>query len=160
MLTGVDCRDHIIPVLAHLHWLWTCLQAQFQVLVLNFQIQYGLGPLYVKDCLVLYKPTWPLWSSSHILLWALPPSDIRKVAILLSHGTKNLNTLSWKTHPFLSMAIFYHKVKTSLGGSFGHYFHDPPILLYVLIVWWWHCIMYVSNLLAAFVAMMRKDRQV
>lgn len=46
MLTEVDYRDPISPI---------CFQAKIKVLGLTFKALCGLGPAYLKDCLLTYK---------------------------------------------------------------------------------------------------------
>lgn len=61
-----------------LHWLPIIFCAQLKVLVLTYGALYGLGPGYLKECLLQYHLTCALWSIGEALLsvmlaycWAL-----------------------------------------------------------------------------------------
>lgn len=43
MSTGEGNKDHVTPVLAHIHW------SQFKVMLMRFKTLYGLGPTYLRD---------------------------------------------------------------------------------------------------------------
>lgn len=43
-------RNHITPIVVHLQCLLVCFWARFKVLVFTFNVLYGLGPTYLKDC--------------------------------------------------------------------------------------------------------------
>lgn len=68
MQTEVGHRSHITPVLAHLHWLHTCFQAQVLLIFKDLWLTWVL----------FNEPTRPLWSSLEMLLEV--PSKIRQVA--------------------------------------------------------------------------------
>lgn len=73
ILIGVGHRDHVTPVVAHLHWLLISFRAQFKLLMLTLEAICGTGTVYLNDCLMnLLQP-----SSKDLL--QMPPSS--KVAI-------------------------------------------------------------------------------
>lgn len=65
-LTKVSQRDLIAPVLDHLYCLPVCFWEQFKVLVLSIIALYGLGPAYLKYCLLIKKKT--TFQSSDLIL--------------------------------------------------------------------------------------------
>ncbi len=49
ILTGSSKYDHIDSVLASLHWLRTQIQADFEVLLLTYEVVNGQAPSYLNE---------------------------------------------------------------------------------------------------------------
>lgn len=54
ILTGSSKYDHIDSVLASLHWLRTQIQADFEVLLLTYEVVNGQAPSHLYDLVNLY----------------------------------------------------------------------------------------------------------
>lgn len=80
ILTGVGCRDHISPLLFHFHWLLSCFQIQFKILVFVFKAFYGLGLACFKDSLLLYESAQLLRLSLEALCLEPLSSEARQAA--------------------------------------------------------------------------------
>ena len=57
ILTRTQKFDHIIPVLASLHWLPVKAKADFKVLLITYKAFHGLAPTYLSDLVLPYIPT-------------------------------------------------------------------------------------------------------
>ena len=80
LIAGTSRFEHIIPILAHLHWLPIHFQAQFKVLVLTYKALHGLGPQYLMERLSRHELTHTLRSTSKVLLQVPTPREARRVA--------------------------------------------------------------------------------
>uniref|UniRef100_A0A674NXK6 Neutral sphingomyelinase (N-SMase) activation associated factor n=2 Tax=Takifugu rubripes TaxID=31033 RepID=A0A674NXK6_TAKRU len=49
VLTGIDHRDHITPVMASLHWLPVKFRIIFKILLLTYKVLRGLAPSYLEE---------------------------------------------------------------------------------------------------------------
>ncbi|KAF7247322.1 Collagen alpha-5(VI) chain [Varanus komodoensis] len=78
MLSGTGHYSPITPVLYQLHWLPIEVWAQFKVLVITYKALNGLGPGYLKECLLPYLPSHPLRSVAEALLREPSVKDIRR----------------------------------------------------------------------------------
>ncbi len=56
ILTRTRTSEHITPVLRSLHWLPVTFRIDFKVLLLVYKSLNGLGPKYIADTLIEYKP--------------------------------------------------------------------------------------------------------
>ncbi|KAK0133338.1 RNA-directed DNA polymerase from mobile element jockey [Merluccius polli] len=63
VLTRTKRSEHITPVLKSLHWLPVSYRIDFKVLLLVYKSLNGLGPEYMNDILVEYKPSRALRST-------------------------------------------------------------------------------------------------
>ncbi len=63
VLTRTKRSEHITPVLKSLHWLPVSYRIDFKVLLLVYKSLNGLGPEYMNDMLVEYKPSRALRST-------------------------------------------------------------------------------------------------
>jgi hypothetical protein len=64
LLTGANKREHITPVLKHLHWLPICERIKYKTAVLTHKCLYSLTtPTYLCDLISVYKPARALRSS-------------------------------------------------------------------------------------------------
>ena len=68
LLTGLKKRDHITPTLMQLHWLPVEQRVLFKILLLTYKALNDVGPCYLKELLVPYKPARELRSSTGNLL--------------------------------------------------------------------------------------------
>jgi len=68
LLTHINKRAHITPVLASLHWLPIQYRIQFKILVLTFRALNGEVPPYISDLIQLHTPTRNLRSLGQKLL--------------------------------------------------------------------------------------------
>ncbi len=56
ILTRTRTSEHITPVLRSLHWLPVTFRIDFKVILLVYKSLNGLGPKYIADTLIEYKP--------------------------------------------------------------------------------------------------------
>uniref|UniRef100_A0A674PEA0 Reverse transcriptase domain-containing protein n=1 Tax=Takifugu rubripes TaxID=31033 RepID=A0A674PEA0_TAKRU len=56
VLTGIDKRDHITPVMASLHWLPVKFRIIFKTLLLTYKVLRGLAPSYLEELVIPYHP--------------------------------------------------------------------------------------------------------
>ena len=63
VLTRTKRSEHITPVLKSLHWLPVSYRIDFKILLLVYKSLNGLGPEYMNDILVEYKPSRALRST-------------------------------------------------------------------------------------------------
>ncbi len=49
LLTGAKQRDHIIPILASLHWLPVSFRIQLKIVLIVFKALDGQAPSYISD---------------------------------------------------------------------------------------------------------------
>ncbi|XP_056868095.1 uncharacterized protein LOC130513405 isoform X2 [Takifugu flavidus] len=68
VLTGIDHRDHMTPVLASLHWLPVKFRIIFKTLLLIYKVLRGLAPSYQEELVIPYQPNRPLHSQNAGLL--------------------------------------------------------------------------------------------
>lgn len=88
-------RDHITPVLRHLHWLPINKRCQFKIYVLAFKALHHTAPNYISDLLNWYHPNRPLRSANTT---SLVPNRNRTV----KYGRRLLDTSTatlWNTLP-------------------------------------------------------------
>ncbi|TWW65055.1 hypothetical protein D4764_22G0007020 [Takifugu flavidus] len=64
VLTGIDKRDHITPVLVSLHWLPVKFRIYFKTLLLTYKVLRGLAPSYLEELVTPYQPNRPLRSQN------------------------------------------------------------------------------------------------
>uniref|UniRef100_A0A674MAK8 Reverse transcriptase domain-containing protein n=1 Tax=Takifugu rubripes TaxID=31033 RepID=A0A674MAK8_TAKRU len=68
VLTGMDKRDHITPIMASLHWLPVKFRIIFKTLLLTYKVLKGLAPSYLEELVTPYQPNRPLRSQNAGLL--------------------------------------------------------------------------------------------
>ncbi|TWW59184.1 hypothetical protein D4764_06G0007140 [Takifugu flavidus] len=68
VLTGIDKRDHITPVMALLHWLAVKFRIIFKTLLLTYKVLRGLAPSYLEELVIPYQPNRLLRSQNAGLL--------------------------------------------------------------------------------------------
>jgi hypothetical protein len=73
LITGARRRDHISPILRHLHWLPVKQRLVFKVLLLVYKaLNVESAPSYLTDCLKLHQPSRCLRSASSPKLLEIP----------------------------------------------------------------------------------------
>ncbi|KAK0146594.1 hypothetical protein N1851_014100 [Merluccius polli] len=96
VLTRTKRSEHITPVLKSLHWLPISYRIDFKVLLLVYKSLNGLGPEYMNDILVEYKPSRALRSTDSGQI--VEPRVQTKHAITSKLSvSKHLESLSLKT---------------------------------------------------------------
>ena len=76
LLTKTNCRSHITPILASLHWLPVKYRIDFQTLLLTDKAPHGLAPPYISEIIHPYSTSRPLRSSDLGLLF-IPRSVLK-----------------------------------------------------------------------------------
>ena len=61
-------RDHVTPLLKHLHWLPVKKPIEYKILVLTYKSLIGEAPSYISEMFHPYVPTRPLRSAQQLLL--------------------------------------------------------------------------------------------
>ena len=68
VVTGTRRHDHILPVLADLHWLPIHARITYKIATLMFKIREVKQPMYLAELIENYKPVRELCSTSRLLL--------------------------------------------------------------------------------------------
>lgn len=117
-LLGAKLFNSVESLLWQLHWLPICFQVLFKVLVLTFKAVHGLGPDYLRDCLLPYIPTHPFRSCEGAFLQVLPFSEVRRMAAqgqafsVVAPQLWNSLLGEWRSTP--SLMAFWQGLKTFL----------------------------------------------
>ncbi|KAK0141171.1 hypothetical protein N1851_021853 [Merluccius polli] len=114
VLTRTKRSEHITPVLKSLHWLPVSYRIYFKVLLLVYKSLNGLGPEYMNDILVEYKPSRALRCTDL--------GQIVKPRVQTKHGeaafscyaAQNWNKLPAELKSAPTVSIFKSKLKTLL----------------------------------------------
>ena len=61
-------RDHITPVLIHLHWLPVEYRVRYKIILVTYKAIHGTAPQYISDLINKYQPSRNLRSSTQSLL--------------------------------------------------------------------------------------------
>ena len=114
MLTRTRGREHITPVLKSLHWLPVRFRINFKVLLLVFRLN-GLGPPYLSDLLLPYRPSRTLRSSGTGLL-TIPQvrSKTHGEAAFSYYGPRLWNSLPENLRAAETVDVFKKRLKTHL----------------------------------------------
>jgi len=72
ILTRIDRRAHVTPVLKSLHWLPVFYRINYKVWVLTFTASHGQAPPYICDLIRPYASARSLGSSNQHLLMTSP----------------------------------------------------------------------------------------
>ena len=113
LITQTRKRDHITPILMHLHWLPVQFRIQYKILLLTFKSLHGLAPQYLADLITINCPTRSLRSSLGITL-KVPRTRLK------SYGDRSFSYASatlWNQLPIdvrasPSITIFKSRLKT------------------------------------------------
>uniref|UniRef100_A0A3P8RUL5 Reverse transcriptase domain-containing protein n=1 Tax=Amphiprion percula TaxID=161767 RepID=A0A3P8RUL5_AMPPE len=105
VLTGVNKRDHISPILASLHWLPVKSRIEFKILLLTYKALNNQSPSYLKDLIVPYYPSRTLRSQTAGLLVVPRISKSRMGGRAFSYQLLSCGTSSqfgfWRRTPSL-----------------------------------------------------------
>jgi len=116
LLTGATRREHMKPVLQHLHWLPVRQRITFKVLtIIQKTLHSAVAPVYLQDLCTVYHPRRTLRSSSD--QWKLESSCTTN-----QYGTRSLKALGvklWNQLPAdirlpISQTVFRKHLKTLL----------------------------------------------
>ena len=116
-------RDHVTPILHKLHWLPIHQRVIFKLLLMTFKALNGIGPAYLRDLLIFYRPTRALRSASDSLLLVVPKSRLK------TYGDRSFSVMApalWNELPFnirscQTVRAFKSSLKTLL---FKQHFKD------------------------------------
>ncbi|TWW55907.1 hypothetical protein D4764_09G0009570 [Takifugu flavidus] len=115
VLTGIDKRDHITPVMASLHWLPVKFRIIFKTLLLSYKVLRGLAPSYLEELVIPYQPNRPLRSQKAGLLVVPRVSRSRMGGRAFSYQAPLLwNQLPVQVREADSIATFKIRLKTYL----------------------------------------------
>uniref|UniRef100_A0A674PN03 Reverse transcriptase domain-containing protein n=1 Tax=Takifugu rubripes TaxID=31033 RepID=A0A674PN03_TAKRU len=115
VLTGIDKRDHISPVMASLHWLPVKFRITFKTLLLTYKALRGLAPSYLEELVIPYQPNRPLRSQNAGLLVVPRVSRSRMGGRAFSYQAPLLwNQLPVQVREADSIATFKIRLKTYL----------------------------------------------
>ena len=109
VLTRTKRSEHITPVLKSLHWLPVSYRIDFKVLLLVYKSLNGLGPEYMNDILVEYKPSRALRSTDS---GQTPPSCSK--FIWQPGGSSTAPSAFWCLKHKISQT--YHSVRGGVGS--------------------------------------------
>ncbi len=105
-LMGEKKREHITPILVHLHWLPVQFRIEYKVLTFVFKTLHGLAPVYISDLICPYSPRRSRRSSSENLL-TVPLSRLK------SKGDRAFSVLAPKLWNSLLPSV---RLLSSLSG--------------------------------------------
>uniref|UniRef100_A0A669CX68 Reverse transcriptase domain-containing protein n=1 Tax=Oreochromis niloticus TaxID=8128 RepID=A0A669CX68_ORENI len=115
VLTKTRGRAHITPVLESLHWLPVCFRIDFKVLLLVFKCLNGLGPSYLSDLLLPYKPLRTLRSSgTGLLIVPKVRTHTHGEAAFQWYGPRLWNSLPEELRAAENVHVFKNRLKTHL----------------------------------------------
>ena len=106
---------HVNPLLVDLHWLPVIERINYKVLLTVFKALNGLGPSYISELLVPYKPARSLRSSGKGLLF-IPKARLKCFGdkCFSTYAPKLWNSLPLALRNAASVSIFKDKLKTFL----------------------------------------------
>lgn len=117
VLTKTRKFDHITPILRSLHWLPINQRINFKALLLVYKSLNGLGPSYVSDLLLPYKPPRTLRSSDAGLL-TIPRVKTKSGEAAFSHyATHSWNKLPQDIRNAQTLTTFKTKLKTFMFST-------------------------------------------
>ena len=64
--------EHISSLLADLHWLPVCHRLEYKITTVCYNVILGSAPPYLADFLLLYTPSWSLYSSADSCIFRIP----------------------------------------------------------------------------------------
>ena len=93
VVTGmpVYSRDHMMPVLAKLHWLPICIRVSFKIATTVFKIRQAGQPSYLAELIEDAVPSRTLWSS------ASRQCTLKESRTVLCYGTRVCRQTAAKT---------------------------------------------------------------
>ncbi|TWW59874.1 hypothetical protein D4764_06G0014040 [Takifugu flavidus] len=115
VLTGIDKRDHITPLMASLHWLPIKFRIIFKTLLLTYKVLRRLAPSYLEELVIPYQLNRPLRSQNAGLLVVSRVSRSRMGGRAFSYQAPLLwNQLPVQVREADSIATFKIRLKTYL----------------------------------------------
>ncbi|XP_072017823.1 uncharacterized protein [Amphiura filiformis] len=115
LVTRVKGRCHMKPVLRQLHWLPVKKRIIFKILLLNtYKAIHGFAPDYIKEIIVVRKPTRTLRSSSEVLLKPPPVTSLKTATYGYRAFSSSAPSLWNKLPPFIRGSKSIEQFKTSL----------------------------------------------
>ena len=114
VLTRTKRSEHITPVLKSLHWLPVSYRIDFKVLLLVYKSLNGLGPEYMNDILVEYKPSRALRSTDSGQIVEPRVQTKHGEAAFSCYAAQNWNKLPAELKSAPTVNIFKSRLKTLL----------------------------------------------
>lgn len=116
LITGAKKRDHITPVLRHLHWLPVPKRIMYKLIILTYKVVHDISPpRYLSSLLTLHKPVRSLRSGENAFQLKTP--KIKKdvgLRAFQAAGPSLWNTLPTELRVIPSLPVFKSKLKTFL----------------------------------------------
>ena len=112
VLTRTKRSEHITPVLKSLHWLPVSYRIDFKVLLLVYKSLNGLGPEYMNDILVEYKPSRALRSTDSGQIVEPRVQTKHGEAAFSRYAAQNWNKLPAELKSAPTVNIFKSRLKT------------------------------------------------
>lgn len=114
VLTRTKRSEHITPVLKSLHWLPVRYRIDFKVLLLVYKSCNGLGPEYMNDMLVEYKPSRALRSTDSGQIVEPRVQTRHGEAAFSYYAAHNWNKLPAELKSAPTLSTFKSRLKTFL----------------------------------------------
>ena len=114
VLTRTKRSEHITPVLKSLHWLPVSYRIDFKVLLLVYKSLNGLGPEYMNDILVEYKPSRVLRSTDSGQIVEPRVQTKNGEAAFSCYAAQNWNKLPAELESAPTVNIFKSRLKKLL----------------------------------------------
>ena len=116
LVTPVQMRQHMKPVLKALHWLPVSARIEFKICLLVYKCLHGLAPDYLADCLTNKTKTMGLRSSNQVIELFIPPTKLNKFGdrAFSVCGPRLWNALPQTTRSAPNVDIFKQRLKTHL----------------------------------------------
>jgi len=114
ILSRTRKHEHITPVLRSLHWLPVAFRIDFKVLLLVYKSLNGLGPQYIADMLIEYKPNRSLRSSGSSHLEIPRVHSKQGESAFSCYASRSWNQLPEEIRCAPTVATFKSRLKTNL----------------------------------------------
>jgi hypothetical protein len=118
VLMKIKKRDHITPVLKHLHWLPVRQRIDFKLILLTWKCMHDEAPEYMKDLIMPHHPHRALRSTDQHLL-NIPRSNLKSCGdrVFSIAAPKLWNTLPLDIKTISSREKFKERLKTHMYRS-------------------------------------------
>ena len=115
IVTRTRKREHITPILQHLHWLPIKFRIQYKALLVSYKILHGTSPKYLQELITPYKPKRSLRSADKSLL-EVPPTRLKTFGdrAFSSFAPRLWNELPEHIKRASTVDIFKNMLKTHL----------------------------------------------
>ena len=114
IITRTKLREHITPVLKHLHWLPIQQRIKYKILCQTYKCIHNLAPEYLQDLLVVRDSTRCLRSSSTVALERPKAKSVFSERAFSVSAPKLWNSLSRETRSSQTASSFKTHLKTEL----------------------------------------------